>query len=129
MSSTEVQYTHSAESSTKNEHEVLNGDTEHLHNVTTKLSYLDTNSPNWDSPIIVPKNPEDILKIESNHKKMIQTEVKISDVGDHMYDYTLDEHAFQFIKHNTKLTDEDCLDDTRIKEVYYPEAEKMIKDM
>ena len=128
MSCTEVQYTHSAEPST-NKHEVLNSDREHHHNVTTKLSYLDTNSPNWDSPIVVLKNPEDILKIESNHKKMIQTEVKIFDVGDRMYDYKLVEHAFQFVRYNTKLTDEDCLDDARIKEIYYPEVEKLIKDV
>ncbi|PQE22662.1 Catalyzes late reaction in the cephamycin biosynthetic pathway protein [Rutstroemia sp. NJR-2017a BVV2] len=101
----------------------------HHHNVTTKLSYLDTTSPNWDSPIVVPKNPDDILKIESNNKKMIQTEVTIFDVGDRMSDYTLSEHAFQYVKLNTKLTDEDCLDDARIKEVYYPEVEKMIKEV
>jgi hypothetical protein len=113
MSCTEVRYTETA----------------HDHNVTTKLSYLDTNSPNWDSPIVVPENPDDILKIESNNKKMIQTEVTIFDVGDRMSDYTLSEHAFQYVRLNTKLTDEDCLDDARIREVYYPEVEKMIKEV
>lgn len=55
-------------------------------------------------------------------------EAKITDIRGREDQYTLSSHAFQIVKHSSSLGNVDFEDDEKIKTVYYPEIEALIKE-
>jgi hypothetical protein len=54
-------------------------------------------------------------------------EATITDISGNESKYTLDEHGFQLAYQDTKVTD--FLDEENVKKNYYPEIEKLLKDV
>jgi len=52
--------------------------------------------------------------------------VVIHDISGEEAKYTVDSHGFQYVKHESK--EKDFVDDEKIKAVYYPEVEQLLKD-
>jgi hypothetical protein len=50
----------------------------------------------------------------------------VTDISGNESKYTLDDHGFQLVNHETKVTD--FLDEQNVKKNYYPEIEELLKD-
>jgi hypothetical protein len=53
--------------------------------------------------------------------------VSVHDVSGHENEYTLDKNGFQFYRHSA--AEKEFLDDEQIKAVYYPDVERLLKDV
>ncbi|KAH0436639.1 hypothetical protein CcaCcLH18_04196 [Colletotrichum camelliae] len=112
-------------------HSLSSRNDEH-HDIYTNFLYLDTSSPGFNDPITFPKDPkerENLLELPGNRKVLIAQPAVVTDVGNNMRHYTLDCHGFQYVNHTTKCSKEIFLDEAMIKASYYPEIEKLIKDV
>jgi hypothetical protein len=64
---------------------------------------------------------------ESNPEKPRTPRIAtVYDISGEIDDFSLDDHGFQYVKHESK--DKDFLDEERIKAEYYPEVEQLLKD-
>lgn len=52
--------------------------------------------------------------------------VNIHDISGEIDEYSLDDHGFQYVNHESK--DKEFLDEEKIKTEYYPEIEQLLKD-
>lgn len=98
--------------------------TQHLerHDVLTLLSYYDDpgdGSP--PAPLIIGK--ENI----TNVRKHRDLPFVVTDVSGSEDQYTLDSHGFQY--HRQPCTEKDFFDDKKIAAEYYPECERLLKDL
>jgi hypothetical protein len=60
-------------------------------------------------------------------RPILPVEVEVTDISGSEDKYTLDSHGFQIVRHESK--EKDFLDEDRIKGDYYPEIEKLLKDV
>jgi hypothetical protein len=91
------------------------------HDVVAQLNYYkDPGDGSRPLPSIVGK-PE---TYERPAQQLTQT---VYDIRGRENDYTLDKTGFQIIQHESK--EKEFLDDERIKEVYYPEIEQILRNM
>ncbi|TVY73383.1 Gibberellin cluster GA4 desaturase [Lachnellula suecica] len=92
------------------------------HNVATQLNY-------WDDPCDgLPPTPIYIGKGRiTNERPHRPHNFTISDVSGDEQKYTLDSHGFQYCCQ--KSTETDFVDDKKIEAEYYPECEKLLKDV
>jgi hypothetical protein len=51
----------------------------------------------------------------------------IEDVADKGSEYSLEKHGFTYVQHASQLTEADWNDQEKVKAVYYPETEELIK--
>jgi len=52
--------------------------------------------------------------------------VTVHDISGEIDEYSLDDHGFQYVNHESK--DKDFFDEEKIKSEYYPEIEQLLKD-
>lgn len=88
-------------------------------NVSTTMFY---HKPNEDGS---PPEPAYIGKPEPVRLKE-EVPVTVYDIRGRESDYSLDKTGFQIVKHKTAVMD--WTDDQHIKDVYYPECEKILKE-
>ena len=55
--------------------------------------------------------------------------MSVADITGREDSFTLDRHGFQLCQHKSELPEEGYEDDERIKGEYYPEMEKLLKDV
>jgi hypothetical protein len=63
----------------------------------------------------------------TSQRPHIPHNVIVHDVTGDEDKYTLDSHGFQFVKHESK--EKDFLEDEKVKAEYYPEVEKLLKEV
>lgn len=90
------------------------------HHVNTTLNYY--KDPGDGSE----PHPSIVGKPETYERPSEALDVTVNDIRGHEQSYTLDENGFQIYEHESK--EKDFVDDERIKTVYYPETEQLLKD-
>ncbi|KAE9567904.1 Gibberellin cluster GA4 desaturase [Colletotrichum fructicola] len=91
-------------------------------NIVTSINYYDDPGDGSSPPPVVVGGQK-----VTNERKMIPHTMTVTDVTGDEDSFTLDSHGFQYLRHasvETEFTDEE-----RIKNVYYPEAEKLYKEI
>lgn len=91
------------------------------HDVTTNLNFF---KPNADGS---PPEPTYIDKPETYYREPDTHEVIIKDIAGEEASFTLDRNGFQV--HHQRATERAFIDDELIKAGYYPEVEKLLKDV
>ncbi|KAJ2970771.1 hypothetical protein NQ176_g8023 [Zarea fungicola] len=91
------------------------------HDVTTTLNFF---KPNADGS---PPAPTYIDKPETYYREPDAHEVVIKDIAGEETNFTLDRNGFQV--HHQRATERQFSDDEQIKAGYYPEVEKLLKDV
>ncbi|OBR12730.1 Catalyzes late reaction in the cephamycin biosynthetic pathway [Colletotrichum higginsianum IMI 349063] len=89
--------------------------------VTTINYYDDPGDGSPPTPIIVGGQ-----KV-TNERKMTPRTMTVTDITGDEDNFTLDTHGFQYIRHTS--AEKDFVDDEQVKTVYYPEMEKVYKDI
>ncbi|KAJ0164712.1 hypothetical protein CTA2_380 [Colletotrichum tanaceti] len=89
--------------------------------VTTINYYDDPGDGSPPTPIIVGGQ-----KV-TNERKMTPQIMTVTDVAGDEDKFTLDTHGFQYIRHTS--AEKDFADEEQVKAVYYPEMEKVYKDI
>ncbi|KAK1496604.1 hypothetical protein CTAM01_08242 [Colletotrichum tamarilloi] len=89
--------------------------------VTTINYYDDPGDGTPPTPIVVGGQ-----KV-TNERKMTPRTVTVTDIRGEEDKYTLDTHGFQYVRHTSVETD--FTDEERVKGVYYPEMEKLYKEI
>ena len=72
-----------------------------------------------------PPAPNYVDKPSSYVREPLSQTLTVHDVRGSEDQYTLDTKGFQFVKH--KSVEKDFVDDEKIKRVYYPEVEELLK--
>lgn len=72
---------------------------------------------------------KNIVNLPGNKKPSVSLEFTIKDISAEVDKFTLDDHGFQYIKHQSGLSGNDFQDDEKIQEVYYAESIDLLKRM
>ncbi|CAI0655538.1 unnamed protein product, partial [Colletotrichum noveboracense] len=91
-------------------------------NIVTSINYYDDPGDGSSPPPVVVGGQK-----VTNERKMIPHTMTVTDVTGDEDTFTLDSHGFQYLRHASVETD--FTDEERIKNVYYPEAEKLYKEI
>lgn len=91
------------------------------HDVTATLNY---HKPNEDGS---PPHPTYVDRPETYERPIESHTVKIRDISGRESEYSLDGNGFQV--HRQSATEKEFLDDDQIKSFYYPEVERLLKDV
>ncbi|KAK3994435.1 hypothetical protein QBC44DRAFT_391705 [Cladorrhinum sp. PSN332] len=95
---------------------------EKKHHVATTLNYWDDpGDGSLPTPIYIGKGRV------SNKRPHRACKFIISDITGEEDSYTLDKHGFEYVKHESE--DKEFTDEQAIRSHYYPECEKLIKDV
>lgn len=93
----------------------------HLHDVSTTLNYYKDPGDGSSPP------PHYVGKPETYDRPMEPLAVTIHDIHGSEGGYTLDRNGFQL--YNFESKEKDFLDDDTIKAEYYPETERLLKEV
>lgn len=91
------------------------------HDVDTVLHFFKDNEDG------TPPAPAYVERPETYDRPAATHAVRITDVAGDEARYTLDGAGFQFVEHTAE--EKDFVDDERIREIYYPETEQLLKDV
>lgn len=108
-------------SSTLNQTPVQESQSQGIHDVITTFNYY--KDPGDGSP----PPPNDVSKPESYHQPVETRSAIVHDIRGTEDQYTLDKNGFQIYKHQS--VENDFVDDEQIKQVYYPETERLLKEV
>lgn len=64
---------------------------------------------------------------QAKARPTVAVQVEVTDISGNEDKYTLDGNGFQIVQHESK--EKDFLDEERIKSIYYPETEQLLKDV
>jgi hypothetical protein len=73
-----------------------------------------------------PPEPNIVSKPQTYQRPATSQQLTVHDIRGSEDQYTLDSTGFQIVKH--KSVEKDFLDEERIKSIYYPEAEALLKE-
>lgn len=91
------------------------------HDVETTLNYFKANEDGS------PPHPTYVDRPETYDRPVEPHTVTVKDLAGEEDQYTLDKNGFQF--HKQSAAEKDFLDEEHIKAVYYPETEKLLKEV
>ncbi|KFY38846.1 hypothetical protein V494_04174 [Pseudogymnoascus sp. VKM F-4513 (FW-928)] len=91
------------------------------HDVETELNYYQ-DPGDGSKPV-----PYYVGQPNTYERPTVAQKTVIHDITGEEEKYTLDSHGFQVTRHESK--EKEFLDEERIKEVYYPEVEQLLKDV
>ena len=94
--------------------------TDRPHNIYADFNYYPQDYPNPE-PVNVLK-PSSFLNGPKDTRRMF-----VQDIRGKEGSFSLDQNGFEIVRHLTE--EKDFLDDDRIKEVYYPEIESLVKQV
>lgn len=107
-------------SSTLDQSSVQESESQSVHDVNTTLNYYK------DPPDGGPPPPNYVGKPESYERPVDTRSVLVHDIRGTEDQYTLDKTGFQIYNHQS--VEKDFVDDEKIKKVYYPETERLLKE-
>ncbi|KAI6280687.1 hypothetical protein MCOR28_009119 [Pyricularia oryzae] len=102
----------------------------HAHDVLATFNYMDLTDPSYADPVTFPSDENErknIVNLPGNKKPSVSLEFTVKDISAEVDKFTLDDHGFQYIKHQSGLSGNDFQDDEKIQEVYYAESIDLLK--
>lgn len=98
---------------------------------------LSTSTRDIDAPLIYYKKgergtaacPAVFGKVETYNRPAEHHVVRITDVTGRESDFSLEKNGFQFVLYKSTTTEEDFDNEEYVTKTYYPEIEKLVKEM
>lgn len=106
-------------SSTLNQTPVQESQSQGTHDVITAFNYYKDPGDGGPPPPIIVNQPQTYQQPAETHSAIVH------DIRGTEDQYTLDKNGFQIYKHQS--VEKDFVDDEHIKQVYYPETERLLK--